>query len=53
MMKEAFKGISLKRTTVILSLFIAGTILYSCSTTCGVPPKDARGNPTVIQHPNK
>jgi|GEM_PF-3893962 len=42
----------MKKLFVLFLLSSIGVCLYSCSTTCGVPPKDARGNSTVIQYPN-
>jgi hypothetical protein len=43
----------MKRIIIALFLLIACTALHSCYTTCKVPPKDAQGNPTVIQHPTR
>lgn len=43
----------MKRIIIALFLLITCSALYSCYTTCKVPPKDGQGNPTVIQHPNR
>jgi hypothetical protein len=43
----------MKKSITFLLLAVTGIFLYSCSTSCKVPPKDAQGNPTVIQYPNK
>jgi hypothetical protein len=43
----------MKKPFTILLLAVIGIFLYSCSTSCKVPPKDAQGNPTVIQYPDK
>jgi hypothetical protein len=47
------KEILMKNLFVFVLLSVIGMFLYSCSTTCGVPKKDAQGNPTVIQYPEK
>jgi hypothetical protein len=43
----------MKNLFAFLLLAFIGIVLYSCSTSCKVPPKNAQGNPTVIQYPNK
>jgi PBP1b-binding outer membrane lipoprotein LpoB len=43
----------MKKLFTFSLLLLTGLFLYSCSTSCKVPPKDAQGNPTVIQYPDK
>jgi len=43
----------MKKLFSLVLLSVIGISLYACSTTCGIPPKDAQGNPTVIQYPGK
>ncbi len=43
----------MKKLFALFLLSAIGIAFYACSTTCGLPPEDARGNPSVIQYPNK
>ncbi|HEY3278603.1 MAG TPA: hypothetical protein VGJ94_18445 [Syntrophorhabdaceae bacterium] len=52
-MKLLSKNIALKMTIVVLLFLTFGMTLCACSMSCRMPPKDARGNPTVLQHPDR
>ncbi len=43
----------MKKIIIALVVIVSCVAVHSCYTACKVPPKDEKGNPTVIQHPNR